>query len=192
MPKQLSVEEEQQLVERALQDADHFQDLYHAYFSRVYGYVVYRLGNTQDIEDVVSEIFTQALRSLHQLEARGEGGFSAWLFGITRHVLVNFYRQQNNQADVLSIDEMSTLASEGNIPEQISQHTERSRLIQRQIATLSPRRQEIIALKFFAGLRNHEIASVLSLDERTVASHLSRALDDLAQKLSAEMLHESR
>ena len=49
------------------------------------------------------------------------------------------------------------------------------------IATLSPRRQEVITLKFYAGLRNREIARVLGLDERTVAAHLCRALRDLEQ-----------
>jgi DNA-binding NarL/FixJ family response regulator len=34
-------------------------------------------------------------------------------------------------------------------------------------------------LKFFGGLRNNEIAQVLGIDERTVASHLCRGLEDL-------------
>ncbi|HET7078316.1 MAG TPA: sigma-70 region 4 domain-containing protein, partial [Chloroflexia bacterium] len=51
--------------------------------------------------------------------------------------------------------------------------------LHRLIATLSPRRREVITLKFFGGLQNREIAAVLGLDERTVASHLCRALEDL-------------
>ena len=47
------------------------------------------------------------------------------------------------------------------------------------IGRLSPRRQEIVTLKFYGGLRNTEIAQVLGLDERTVASHLCRALNAL-------------
>ena len=47
------------------------------------------------------------------------------------------------------------------------------------IGSLSPRRQEIVTLKFFGDLRNTEIAQVLGLDERTVASHLCRGLADL-------------
>jgi DNA-directed RNA polymerase specialized sigma24 family protein len=41
------------------------------------------------------------------------------------------------------------------------------------------RRREIVALRYFGGLRNQEIAAVLGLGERTVAAHLSRALRDL-------------
>jgi DNA-directed RNA polymerase specialized sigma24 family protein len=48
----------------------------------------------------------------------------------------------------------------------------------------SPRRREIITLKFLqvASLRNREIAIVLELDERTIASHLQRGLQDLNRK----------
>jgi RNA polymerase sigma factor (sigma-70 family) len=58
------------------------------------------------------------------------------------------------------------------------------------VATLSPRRQEIVTLKFFAGLRNREIADVLELDERTVASHLSRGLQDLQTRYRAQVQSE--
>jgi RNA polymerase sigma factor (sigma-70 family) len=54
------------------------------------------------------------------------------------------------------------------------------------IAKLSPRRRDIVTLRFFGGLRNQEIAAVLKLDERSVASHLSRALEDLRRQYDIE------
>jgi DNA-directed RNA polymerase specialized sigma24 family protein len=60
------------------------------------------------------------------------------------------------------------------------------------IGTLSPRRQEIITLKFFGGLRNREIALMLALDERTVASHLCRGLEDLHRKLANEVVQPNK
>ena len=47
-------------------------------------------------------------------------------------------------------------------------------------------RAEVLTLKFYGELRNKEIAAVLGLDERTVASNLSRALDQLEQTIRAE------
>jgi RNA polymerase sigma factor (sigma-70 family) len=58
--------------------------------------------------------------------------------------------------------------------------------IRQMIALLPIKRQEVVILKFFGGLRNKEIAAVLDLDERTVASHLSRALTDLKRLLVTE------
>ena len=51
--------------------------------------------------------------------------------------------------------------------------------MRRLVAALPPRRQEVIRLRFFGGLSSREIAAILDLDERTVASNLSRALVDL-------------
>jgi DNA-directed RNA polymerase specialized sigma24 family protein len=47
-------------------------------------------------------------------------------------------------------------------------------------------------LKFYGGLRNSEIAAVLGLDERSVASHLCRALDDLHRSYVANEIAEAR
>ena len=52
-------------------------------------------------------------------------------------------------------------------------------MMHRMIARLPERRREIITLRFYGELRNQEIAEVLGLDVRTVASHLSRGLRDL-------------
>lgn len=56
-------------------------------------------------------------------------------------------------------------------------------LYPRQITGSPPLLQEVVALRFFAGLRNHEIAAVQGIHERSVASHLCRALDDLQRTL---------
>ncbi len=70
--------------------------------------------------------------------------------------------------------------------------TIRKRLSQAALETLTPRRREIILLRFSSGLRNQEIASVLNLDERTVASHLCRALEDLQQQYQQEELADEQ
>jgi RNA polymerase sigma factor (sigma-70 family) len=78
------------------------------------------------------------------------------------------------------------LTSHTPSPEEILTQEEAFQHMRALIATLSPRRQEIITLKFFGGLRNGEIADILELDERTVASHLSRGLRDLQYKYVAQ------
>ncbi|MCA9908122.1 MAG: sigma-70 family RNA polymerase sigma factor [Anaerolineae bacterium] len=52
------------------------------------------------------------------------------------------------------------------------------------LAEIDPQRAKIVTLRFFGELPNREIALALGLDERTVASHLCRALDDLERLLT--------
>jgi RNA polymerase sigma factor (sigma-70 family) len=71
------------------------------------------------------------------------------------------------------------LTSRSPRPEEALTQQETFEQMRALLATLSPRRQEVITLRFFGGLRNQEIAGILGLDERTIASHLSRGLQDL-------------
>ena len=49
------------------------------------------------------------------------------------------------------------------------------------LATLSPRERELIALKFFAGLGNAEIAEVIGVSESNAGTRLHRAMEKLRE-----------
>lgn len=176
-------DQEQQLVRRSQQDADAFRDLYRHYFPRVYAYVAYRVRRAQDAEDVVADVFMQVVKGLPRFEYRGPGSFTAWLFRIAHNRVNQFYR---DTTQVVSLDELPDIQTHYLAPDQAVQRKEQFAYLSQLIATLPPRRREIVTLKFYGGLRNQEIAQVLQLDERTVASHLSRGLDDLRRKVQPE------
>jgi RNA polymerase sigma-70 factor (ECF subfamily) len=183
LPKSLPPETERQLIERAPHNAEAFRALYRHYFPRVYGYVAYRVGRTADAEDIVADVFLKLLENLGQFSYRGEGSFAAWLFRIAHNAVGQFYRRDNPTA---SLDEMADLQSDELSVDQAVQQREQFRQLREQVMQLSRRRQEIVTLKFFGGLRNIEIADVLGLDERTVAAHLSRAVADLQRLYQTE------
>lgn len=181
----MTFSDEHHLIQQARHKPDAFRALYHRYLSRVYAYVAYRVGRRADAEDLTADIFMKALEGLPQFEDRGEGAFAAWLFRIAHHRLAQFYRQH---APVeVSFDELPDLQSDSPTPEAFIQQQERFTRLYQRIALLSPRRQEILTLRFFGELRNNEIAEVLGLDERTVASHLCRAIEDLQRQYDPEI-----
>lgn len=184
MPESLPDDDEQNLIYRARDhlDPDAFRVLYRHYFPRVYGYIAYRVGTVHDAEDLTADTFLRVLEALPQFGYRGAGSFAAWVFRIAHQQVAGFYRVQRRTVHVLSLDELpeaATPAAPDTAPDAYLIEQERFHRLRAMLATLSPRRQEIITLRFYGGLRNQEIAAVLGLDERTIASHLSRALDDL-------------
>ena len=171
-------DEERWLVERARRDPAAFGDLYDRYFPRVYAYARRRVERTQDAEDLVAETFLKAVAAIQGFEWRHHASFAAWLFRIARNLLVNF--QQRQPANKLaSLDRVADRSAEAASPEEVALRREWAELLRHHLRALSPRRQEIVALRFFGGLRNREIALVLDLDERTVAANRSRGLADL-------------
>jgi len=55
------------------------------------------------------------------------------------------------------------------------------------LAQLAPRERELIALKFFAGLDNAEIASVLDISESNAGTRLHRAVTKLREALDGQI-----
>lgn len=52
------------------------------------------------------------------------------------------------------------------------------------IQELPERQQEVVTMRFFAGMKNKEIAKALGISERSVASSLCRGLKSLHEKFS--------
>jgi len=183
----MTPEQERRVIQRARKDPQAFVHLYDAYFPRIHAYVRYRVSDPQDAEDLISDVFFRAIRRLGGFKWRKEGSFAAWLFRIAHNVIVDYYRKHRAVLLSLDSDNLPKLANHTPSPEETLAQEEAFQRMRALVTTLSPRRQEIVTLKFFGGLRNREIASVLGLDERTVASHLSRGLRDLQARHRAQV-----
>jgi len=178
--------DEQQMIQQAQHSPTAFRELYRRYSPRVYAYVAYRVGRAADAEDLTADIFLKVVEGLPRFEDRGEGAFAAWIFRIAHNAVSQFYRQQHVMLDI-SLDELPDIQSDAPTPEAAFQRQEQFQRLRQRIANLAPRRQEIVTLRFFGELRNNEIAVVLGLDERTVAAHLCRAIEDLQRQYDPEI-----
>lgn len=174
------------LIQQAQANPQNFRYLYPRYVQRVYSYVAYKVGRQQDIEDLVSETFLRALERIQYFEYRGESSFGAWLMGIAHNIVREFYRQSSSSE--IPIDDMP-LVHHVHFDERLI-NQEKFKQIYEILQTLSARRREIILLKFYGGLRNQEIAELLDIDERTVSSHLSRALAEIQAKYNLQVVKD--
>src|SRR6266516_1215881 len=97
--------DERHLVEAAQQNPERFAGLYELYFERIYAYVVSRVRDRSEAQDVTSEVFHQALANIRRFEWRGVP-FSAWLFRIAANAIADrvqrLSREENPSADIAS------------------------------------------------------------------------------------------
>lgn len=173
------IEYEKTLVRRANHDPAAFQTLYELYFHRIYSYVLMRVNHPQDTEDVVSDIFVQILKNLSKFNNRYEFSFAAWVFTIARNTIIDFYRHRGRTPQELKLEEIDNQPLQNSDPYILLIEREKCSELHDLLELLPARRREVITLKYFGGVRNLEIADVMGIDERTVASHLSRGLKDL-------------
>lgn len=170
-------------------DPQAFEHLYYLYLPRLYAYVSSRVGHKQTTEDLVSDIFLKAVQGLPSFRPQHVNSFAAWLFRIAHNAVLNHHRDTGvtEQWEIQQApEELYETYSGDPTPESIFLRREQAEALHRLLLRLPKRRQEIIQLRFFGELHNNEIAAVLDLDERTVASHLCRGLRDLHAAWLAE------
>jgi RNA polymerase sigma-70 factor, ECF subfamily len=158
---------------------DEIAELYGEYLPRILNYVRLRVDGEGLAEDLTAAVFERALSKQHTLRKRE--AFGAWLFRIAHNVVAGYYRQRR---PTLPLEWVAHRAAEGQpSPEEAAIRGEEVRRLRAAIATLPEREQEIVRLKFGAGLGNQEIAQIMRLTPGHVAVLVFRAL----QKLRAEL-----
>ena len=87
---------EREIVERARSgDRDSLATLYDHYFPRVYHYILARIGNSAEAEDITEDIFVRMLGAIGRFEWK-QAPFAAWLFRIARNQLVSHFRRNGS------------------------------------------------------------------------------------------------
>lgn len=177
MPEEIKYEKT--FAQCASRDQTEFQILYELYFQRIYAYVLMRVNHSEDAEDLVSDIFVQVIKGLSKFNNRHKSSFGAWIFTIARNTIIDFYRQRGRAPQELKLEEIANESVQEIDPYILLIECEKHSELHSLLNILPSRRRKVITLKYFGGLRNLEIAEVMGIDERTVASHLSRGLKDL-------------
>jgi RNA polymerase sigma-70 factor, ECF subfamily len=164
-------------AEEAPREADlAFDRLYRTSRDDVYAYVASLVRDRAAAEEVTATAFERAYRKRSRFDPdRGEP--RAWLFGIARNAALDELRRRGRQAELTA--EPADLSS-SPLGED-AEASERRLALGAALAHLAPRERELIALKFFAGLTNAEIAQVLGISESNAGTKLHRAVNKLRE-----------
>jgi RNA polymerase sigma factor (sigma-70 family) len=147
---------------------------YREYLPRVLNYIRLRVGDEDTAQDLTAQAFERALSRLPTL--RDRGAFGGWLFQIARTVVAGYYRRRK---PVLSLESAANRPSpEPSVEGQLVQ-SQQVVALREALVQLSRREQEIIRLRFAAGLTNRAIGEMMGLRAGNVAVILFRALRKL-------------
>ena len=174
------VQDEQDLVHRAQNgDKEAFTELYEAYFGKLYRYVVVRIGNRAEAEDMTQQVFVKAYKSISSYRWRGVP-FSAWLFRIAHNLVVDFFRKESTRPTVPL--EESLMASNDNVQQVVERRLDVERVM---AATrqLTAAQREVISLRFAGGLAIAEVARVMNKNEGAVKALQHSAIAALRRVL---------
>ena len=155
-----------------------FDALYRESRDDVFAYVAGMLRDRSAAEDVTSQAFERAYRRRRTFNPK-RGTHRAWLFGIARNAALDELRRRGRHTSLVVEPEDEHAASAA---EDAAEAALRRSAVRAALATLSGRERELVALKYFAGLTNPEIATVIGISESNVGTRLHRVIEKLREE----------
>ncbi len=153
-----------------------FDLLYRNNRDAVYAYVAGMLRDQVAAEEVTAATFERAYRKRNKYDP-DRGSARAWLFGIARNAALDELRRLRRHQP-LPDEQIDTLARETEHP---TERSENRIAVIAALGGLDGREQELVALRFFAGLSNAEIAELLGISESNAGTRLHRIVNKLRE-----------
>jgi RNA polymerase sigma-70 factor (sigma-E family) len=165
--------------DRSAGQADLVADLFRSHAVALVRVATLLLGDQQSAEDVVQDAFFGLYRGLPGLRDRGKA------LPYLRASVINGSRS------VLRARKRALLRGVQHDPpvwsaESAAMAGEDRKALLAAVATLPRRAREVLALRYYLDLADHEIAAALGVSRATVSSTASRALAKLARELKEE------
>jgi RNA polymerase sigma-70 factor (ECF subfamily) len=166
--------DERLLIEAAQKDPARFAELYENNFERVYAYVVRRVGDRSETEDLTSEVFHHALLNLKRFEWRGIP-FAAWLFRIAANLISDRWQRKSREVVADGPEQIESAAAKGVEFEEV----ERRATLFRLVDTLPAEQRRVVVLRFVEQKSIKEVAREIRKTEGAVKQLQFRALTSL-------------
>ena len=173
---------EKEIILKAKKDPQAFDYLYEKYFLQIFRYVMKRIGNRENSEEIVSTVFYKAFSKLYLFKWQSVP-FSSWLYRITINEINNYYRIQTRNFKLSKKVKLND-----SIPNETNNMS--YKFIHEYIKLLPQNDQDLISLRYFENMDYSQISEIFKKKESTLRVKLHRALKKLENKIPKEVLDD--
>jgi len=181
------LQDEESLVRRA-RERDHqaLAQLYEKYFDKIYRYVVFKIGNEMEAEDITQQVFLKALQSISSFRWKGIP-FSAWLFRIAHNQVVDYLRKKTKQATVPIDESVVSFSSDPQLA--VEQGLDIEQLLSA-TRRLTKAQREVVSLRFAGELSIAQVANIMGKSQGAIKALQHSAIVALRKVLSVGLENE--
>ncbi len=162
-------------------DTEAFGQLYDHYNASVYRFLYYRVGSVPLAEDLTSETFFRALRSMNGFRWQGKD-FGAWLMTIARNLTTDHFKAGRTRLESTTED-MSALDTTTEGPEGAVLASLTNEALLEALSELPDEQRECLVMRFLQGLSIAETAEALERSAGAVKQLQLRGVRNLARIL---------
>jgi RNA polymerase sigma-70 factor (ECF subfamily) len=168
------------LVELARKgDADAFGCLYDHYQSSVYRFLYYRTRSSALAEDLTSETFFRALRSMSNFRWQGKD-FGAWLMTIARNLATDHFKSGRTRLE-LTTEDMGVHDDATEGPEAAVLAGLTNEILLTALKSLPDEQRDCLIMRFLQGMSIAETAAVLGRSDGAIKQLQLRGVRNLAK-----------
>jgi RNA polymerase sigma-70 factor (ECF subfamily) len=173
------------LVELATRgDAEAFGQLYDHYVTGIYRFVYYRVGSVALAEDLTSDTFGRALRSIQSYTWQGKD-FGAWLTTIARNLIIDHHKSSRARLEIVTDIVPERPASTAG-PEQDVLSSLTNESLMAAVNALPDDQRDCILMRFIQGLSIAETAAGMDKTEGAIKQLQLRAVRNLAKTVERD------
>lgn len=160
-------------------DKDAFGLLYDHYQTSVYRFLFYRTRSSQLAEDLTSETFFRALRSMNNFRWQGKD-FGAWLMTIARNLCTDHFKAGRTRLE-MTTEDMSAHDDSTEGPEVAVLASLTNELLMKALQKLPEEQRDCLIMRFLQGLSIAETAEILGRSDGAVKQLQLRGVRNLAK-----------
>ena len=166
-------------------DKEAFGLLYDHYHVSVYRFLYYRTRSQTLAEDLTSETFFRALRSMNNFRWQGRD-FGAWLMTIARNLTTDHYKAGRTRLE-LTTEDMTPHDDATDGPEEAVLASLTNEALLAALSELPTEQRECLIMRFLQGMSIAETAQALNRSDGAVKQLQLRGVRNLAKLLPAGM-----
>lgn len=174
--------EDQELLQQIVKRKEEaLAALYDRYVGLVFSVALHIVHDRLSAEEITLDIFTRVWHASHTYRPK-RGKVSTWLAGMARNRAIDQLRRDGSRPDTVSLAWVeradNQTAAVHNPETAVSLRLERER-VRTALAQLPPEQQEALALAYFAGFSQSEIADRLQQPLGTIKTRIRLAMQKL-------------
>ena len=161
---------------------DHFATIIEKYHNEIFSFVFNMLGQYQDTEDLLQDIFLKVYRNLKKYN-KEKASFRTWLYRIANNETINYLKSAQKKYSSIGELDSSRLVSVDDVENQAIHDDDINQIIQIMKKVLSIKHQKIMMFHYFSNLSVKEISKAMEIPEKTIYKTLKSSIEKIKKEV---------
>jgi RNA polymerase sigma-70 factor (ECF subfamily) len=160
-----------------------FKEMVTLYKERLYWHIRNMVKNHEDTHDVLQNTFIKVFNNIQNF--KGDSKLYSWMYRIATNEAINFLNKQAKRLQISSEDLQHQLID--NLESDVYFEGDEIQLkLQKAIASLPPKQQQVFNLKYFQELKYREMAEILQTSEGALKASYHHATKKIEEFIKSD------